>query len=77
MEARLKKAMKKSENGEVEAAICYQWFIQRSSSGQHVSGLVLCEKALILISSWGVVVIRKESPPQNKNFCWIFLVPLV
>jgi hypothetical protein len=63
--------MKKEENGEVEAAI-NQWFIPKRSSGQPISWLVLCEKALMFNHQLGVASIPNESPPQNKNLCWTF-----
>jgi hypothetical protein len=74
--SRIIKTMKKAENGEVEAAI-NQWFIPKRSAGQPISWLVLREKALIFNHQLGVASIPNESPPQNKNLCWTFLVPLV
>jgi len=40
-----RKVMKKSGNEEVEECI-FMWFIQRRSSGQPISGPLLCEKAI-------------------------------
>jgi len=38
--------VRRAENDKAEDAV-YKWFIQKCSQGQPISGLVLCEKALI------------------------------
>jgi hypothetical protein len=48
----IRKTVKKVENDKVEAAI-YEWFTQKRSAGQPISGLVLCEIALIFNQQLG------------------------
>jgi hypothetical protein len=59
--------MRRAENDKAEDAV-YKWFLQKCSQGQPISGLVLCEKALIFNEKLGGDPQFKASNGWLRNF---------